>query len=76
MISAGGYQICPEKAYTDQWWGLWDPLRRGWCSTHQTVRQQRSDRRREAGAKLTEGSSARRSIIALDAASVVFLTNK
>ena len=26
MISAGGYQICPEKAYTDQWWGLLDPL--------------------------------------------------
>ena len=27
MISAGGYQICPENAYTDQWWGLWDPLK-------------------------------------------------
>lgn len=25
MISAGGYQICPEKACTDHWWGLWDP---------------------------------------------------
>ena len=27
MISAGGYQICPEKAYTDQWWGFSVPLK-------------------------------------------------
>ena len=26
MISAGGYQIWTEKAYTDQWWGVSVPL--------------------------------------------------
>ena len=28
MISARSYQICPKKAYTDQWWGFSVPLKK------------------------------------------------